>query len=121
VEGRKLVRNLICFRFFRLYDICTYSPNAGSISSMLCLILVMPTHHGNTRGQAVVPFAPVCRIEWVENAVTHPLWKVSLVRAATSEGDSHTSISISGQLGVPRPRHLGSCWKGKHDTVCMYV
>ena len=75
----------------------------------------------DTRGQAVVPFASVCHIEWVENAVTHPLWKVSLVRAATSEGDRHTSISISVQLGVLLPRHLGSCWKGKHDTVCMYV
>ena len=31
------------------------------------------------------------------------------------------SISISGQFGVLVPRHVGSCWKGKHDTVCMYV
>lgn len=28
---------------------------------------------------------------------------------------------FSGQLGGLHPRHLGSCWKGKHDTVCMYV
>ena len=49
------------------------------------------------------------------------LWKVILVRVATLEGESHTSISVSGQLGFSLPRHLGSCWKGKHNTVCMYV
>ena len=72
------------------------------------------------RGQADVPFASVCRIEWVENAVTHPSWIVILVRVAILEGYSHTSITISGQPGVSLPRHRRSCWKGKHDTVYMY-
>ena len=78
------------------------------------------TYHGNTRGQAVVPFASVCHYRMGRECCYLTLWLISLIWAPAVEGGRHTSISILRIICYLHLRQLGSCWEG-HDTVCMCV
>ena len=56
----------------------------------------------------------------LENAVTQLLHTSASFHELQKKVVGIPLFLFSGQL-LLYIRHLGSCWKGKDDTVCMYV